>query len=110
MILTRAEQVSYFKVFGDSTLTDDEIEKWLDLAEDVALRTLYPYNDDESLTVPDRYSLWVVQASIELQKNKDVGNIDSYSENGISVSYTEMLGGLSANLRSELKPRAGVPK
>jgi len=109
MILTKSEQIAYFKVLGDSTLSDDEIEKWLDLAEDIALRTLYPYHDDTE-TLPDKYSLWVVQASIELYKNKDVGNMTSYSENGISVSYRELLGGLSANLRADLKPRAGVPK
>lgn len=110
MQLTRAEQVAYFKVFGDSTLTDDEIEKWLDLAEDIALRTLYPYQSEQDLYLPDKYAFWVVQASVELQSNKEVGSVESYSENGISVKYQDLYSGLSSNLRSELKPNARVPE
>lgn len=110
MQLTRDEQVAYFKIFGDSSLTDDEIEKWLDLAEDIALRTLYPYDSDTDVTLPDKYALWVVQASVELQSNKEVGSVESYSENGISVKYQDLYSGLSINLRSELKPKARIPQ
>lgn len=110
MQLTRAEQISYFKVFVETTLTDDDIEKWLDLAEDVALRTLFPYSEDIEVTLPDKYALWVVQASKELYSNKDIGSMIKYSENGISVEYQVAVGGLSSNLMAELKPRATVPK
>ena len=110
MAMTKAKQIEYFKLLGDSTLTDVEIGLYIEVATQIALATLYPFDKDfEEKILPEKYDIWVVRAGVELQKNKDVGNIVKYSENGISVEYQQLVNGISSSLLSELKPFASIP-
>lgn len=91
----------------DESLDDMFLEK-LDDAKSIALYTLYPF--DEYAELPDtwRMGMWLARCAIELYNKKDSANVQSYSENGISVSYLSGL--ISKTLLNELIPKAGVPK
>lgn len=90
---------------------DDVFKLKLDDAEIVALNTLYPY--DLSKTTLDiennkRLANWQARCAIELYNKMDSANVQSYSENGLSVTY--LTGLISETLLSELVPKAGIPK
>lgn len=84
----------------------------LDDAEIVALNTLYPY--DLTKTTIDaennkRLANWQTRCAIELYNKMDSTNVQSYSENGLSVTYLTSL--ISSDLLRELMPpKAGIPK
>lgn len=89
---------------------DEVFEIMLNDAEIVALNTLYPY--DKTKTELDkndkRLMNWQIRCAIELYNKIGNVNIESYSENGVSVKY--LTGLISKELMSELVPRVGVIK
>ncbi len=99
------------EVLGDEAKTDkDSIFKLkLKQAKYVALDTLYPYHQ-EITELPDRIARdWQIRCAIELYNAKDRKGAQSYSENGLSVSYLTSL--LSNDLMRELTPpKAGIPR
>ena len=99
------------EILGDVAKTDkDSIFKLkLKQAKYVALDTLYPYHQ-EITELPDRIARdWQVRCAIELYNAKDRKGVQSYAENGLSVSYLTSL--LSSDLLSELlPPKAGIPR
>jgi hypothetical protein len=79
-------------------------------AEIVALNALYPY-DFEKTTLDKtniRLANWQTRCAIELYKAMERTGVQSYAENGLSVSYLTSL--LSKELMYELNPKAGVIK
>lgn len=90
---------------------DDVFKTKLDDAEIVALNTLYPY--DLTKTTIDsennkRLANWQTRCAIELYRKMGSTNVQSYSENGLSVTY--LTGLISSELLNELVPKAGIPK
>ena len=99
------------EVLGDvSDNTEDEVFKIkLDDAEIVALNTLYPYNNEiQELPNEKRLKNWQTRCAIELYNKMENTNVQSYSENGLSVTY--MTGLISNSLMNELVPKAGSIK
>lgn len=99
------------EILGNSTDdTNDEVfNNMLENATIIALNTLYPY-DLEIQELPNniRIKNWVVRCAIELYLKIGNNNVQSYSENGLSITY--MTGLISTGLMNELIPKAGVPK
>ena len=93
---------------SDDKSLDDMFSEKLDDAKSIALYTLYPFDDEAELPNTWRMGMWLVRCAIELYNKKDSANVQSYSENGISVSYLSGL--ISKSLLDELIPKAGVPK
>ena len=88
---------------------DDIFTIMLNNAKIVALDTLYPYNKEiEYLPYNKRLKNWQVRCAIELYKKIGTTNVQSYSENGLSVTFLTDL--VSRSLMSELIPKAGVIK
>lgn len=114
--MSQEEQLKKMRleVLGDvADDTKDEVFKLkLDDAEIVALNTLYPY--DLTKTTIDaknnkRLANWQTRCAIELYNKMDSTNVQSYSENGLSVTY--LTGLISSDLLRELfPPKAGIPK
>lgn len=113
--MSQEEQLKKMRleIIGDVTDdTKDEVFKLkLDDAEIVALNTLYPY--DLTKTTIDaennkRLANWQTRCAIELYRKMGSTNVQSYSENGLSVTY--LTGLLSSELLNELVPKAGIPK
>lgn len=113
--MSQEEQLQKMRleILGDITdKTKDSIFKIkLDDAEIVALNTLYPYDyEQKKINKSDRrLANWQTRCAIELYKKIGNTNVQSYSENGLSVTY--MTGLISSSLMNELRPpKAGIPK
>ena len=82
------------ELLGNSNdTTKDEI--FLDKLNDakvLALNTLYPYNDEID-TLPNNVRLrnWQVRCAIELYNAMERVGVQTYSENGLSVSFLSSL-------------------
>lgn len=109
-----SEQIKRMRleILGDvADSTKDEVFKLkLDDAEVVALNTLYPYDCEQKELdkTNKRLMNWQTRCAIELYRKIGTTNVQSYSENGLSVTY--MTGLISSSLMNELVPKAGVPK
>ena len=113
--MSQEEQLKKMRleILGDiaNQSQDDVFKLKLDDAEIVALNTLYPY--DLTKTTIDaennkRLANWQTRCAIELYTKMDSTNVQSYSENGLSVTY--LTGLISSELLNELVPKAGIPK
>lgn len=82
----------------------------LDDAETIALNALFPYDiTKEELPSGKRMRNWLARCAIELYNSPKIKGYQSYSENGLSVSFLTSL--ITPSLMSELTPpKAGVPK
>lgn len=112
--MSQEEQLKKMRleILGDvADNTKDEVFKLkLDDAEVVALNTLYPYDLEkkELDKTNKRLMNWQTRCAIELYQKIGTTNVQSYSENGLSVTY--LTGLISNELLGELIPKAGVPK
>lgn len=113
--MSQEEQLKKMRleILGDETddIKDEVFKLKLDDAEVVALNTLYPY--DLTKTTIDaennkRLANWQTRCAIELYRKIGSTNVQSYSENGLSVTY--LTGLISTELLNELVPKAGIPK
>lgn len=92
----------------DDSSKDDIFKLMLKRAKYIALGTLYPF-DLEETKLPKRIEEdWQVRCACELFEKIDSTNVQSYSENGLSITYFKGL--LSDDLINELTPKVGVPK
>lgn len=102
------------EILGDVTnkSKDDIFKTKLDDAEIVALNTLFPYDlskDTIDAENNKRLANWQTRCAIELYRKMSTTNVQSYSENGLSVTY--LTGLISKELLNELTPpKAGVIK
>lgn len=98
------------EILGDSSDTskDDVFEEKIKDAKGIALYVLYPFDEEAELPTTWRMNNWVVRCAIELYNKMGTLNVQSYSENGLSVSY--LTGSISKILLDELIPKAGVIK
>lgn len=95
---------------SDEDASKDALFKlMLKRAKYIALGLLYPY-DLEIDELPIRIQKdWQIRCAEELLNSLGDENVQSYSENGLSISYFTSL--LSQDLKSELTPsKVGVPK
>ena len=93
----------------DDDSQDELFEIYLKNALAVLLNTLFPYDKEATISDDDfRLRNWQVRCAIELYGASDRSGIQSYSENGLSVSYFASL--VSTSLLNELNPKAGCPK
>ena len=94
--------------FAQDNSKDDIFILMLKRAKYIALGTLYPF-DYEIDELPQRIKEdWQVRCACELFEKVDNSNVQSYSENGLSITY--FTGLLSSELMKELTPKVGVPR
>lgn len=102
------------EILGDETnkSKDDIFKMKLDDAEIVALNALFPYDlskDTIDAENNKRLANWQTRCAIELYRKNGTTNVQSYSENGLSVTY--LTGLISKELLNELTPpKAGAIK
>jgi hypothetical protein len=93
------------------TSSDNLLNYLLSSAEQLAINKLYPFVDDtDEIVLSTKYDYWVVSCAKEMYQSLGSENVKSYSENGLSITYAEMSGGVSKELMNQLIPRVGVPK
>lgn len=112
--MSQQEQLQRMRleILGDvaNSNKDEVFKSKLDDAEIVALNTLYPYDYEkkELDKTNKRLANWQTRCAIELYRKIGTTNVQSYSENGLSVTY--MTGLISKSLMNELVPKAGAIK
>lgn len=113
--MSQEEQLKKMRleILGDITndIADEVFKLKLDDAEIVALNTLYPYDLTKATIDAEnnkRLANWQTRCAIELYRKMGSTNVQSYSENGLSVTY--LTGLISSELLNELVPKAGIPK
>jgi len=111
--MTDQEQIQMLRllIFKDSNYDEEDelLEAYLDCARAIQLNALFPYNDNATVS-EDSFRLrnWQVRCAKELYDGSDRSGVQSYSENGLNVSYFANI--VSQSLMSELTPKAGCPK
>ena len=94
-----------------TTEQDNLLNLLISISKDLALRTLNPFVEDfEQIVLPTKYDYWVTLASKEMYQNMGNENVRSYSENGLSISYTDLTSGISKDLLSQLISKVGIPQ
>lgn len=89
------------------TSQDSLLNLLLKIAEDLALRTLNPFEEDiDSLVLPYKYNYWVVESAKNMYDSLGSEIVKSYSENGLSISYKDLQNGVSKELLNQLVPKA----
>ena len=78
-----------------------EIEDMLDIAKEIMLNTLYPF-DDTITEIPERKSGWLYRCVMEQIERKGMNSVVSYKENGLQVTFDKSQ--ISQSLLSELVP------
>lgn len=111
--MTDQEQLEMLRllIFKDSEeySQDELLEALLKNARAIQLNALFPYNDNATVS-EDNFRLrnWQVRCAKELYESSDRSGVQSYSENGLNVSYFANI--VSQSLMAELTPKAGCPK
>lgn len=79
----------------------------IEIAKDRALRILHPFEENfDTLLFPNKYDFWVVSAVQQMYQALGSEIVNSYSENGLSISYKELQGSISKDMLGELIPNA----
>ena len=111
--MTDEEQLELLRLITlkdrEDSSQDELLEAYLDCARAIQLNALFPY-DDKATVSEDNFRLrnWQVRCAKELYDSSDRSGIQSYSENGLNVSYYANI--VSQSLMMELTPKAGCPK
>ena len=111
--MTDEEQLELLRLITlkdrEDSSQDELLEAYLDCARAIQLNALFPY-DDKATVGEDNFRLrnWQVRCAKELYDSSDRSGIQSYSENGLNVSYYANI--VSQSLMMELTPKAGCPK
>ena len=113
--MTEEEQLTQMRItiLGDEYNDDKDLvfKVMLDNAKAIALNTLYPYDLTKNKIDENdkRLKNWQTRCAIELYRKMGTTNVQSYSENGLSVTF--MTGLISTSLMNELTPpKAGLPR
>lgn len=110
--MTDKEQLEMLRilVLKDSVdISQDELFiTYLKCARAIQLNALFPFDDNATVS-EDNFRLrnWQVRCAKELYESSDRSGIQSYSENGLNVSYFANI--VSQSLMMELTPKAGCP-
>lgn len=87
--MTDNEKLTMLKaLIGDTSLTDDALFVYLQLAGEKVLRRCYPYAaSTQEYTVPDRYATIQVELACNEVLKRGAEGQSSFSDNGVSRVY-----------------------
>jgi hypothetical protein len=110
--MTDQEQLELLRllIFKDSSYDEEDelLEALLENARAIQLNALFPYDDKATVSEENfRLRNWQVRCAKELYESSDRSGVQSYSENGLNVSYFANI--VSQSLMMELTPKAGCP-
>ena len=110
--MTDQEQIEMLRILVLRDLNDDSqdqlFEGLLKNARAIQLNALFPFDEDATVEESNfRLRNWQVRCAKELYDGSDRSGVQSYSENGLNVSYFANI--VSQSLMMELTPKAGCP-
>lgn len=103
------ERIPYDEdIFGSEENYAQVLQDLLDDSKNIALETLFPFEDFSEYKLPKQYYNWQIRCCIELFNLAGKMGITSYTEN--RLSWTRLTDGLSNSLMSKLISKVGIPK
>ena len=95
-------------IFGNTNNYQVALKELLEDSKNIALETLYPYEDTSEMDLPTKYNNWQIRCCLELYNLADKSGLTNYAENGIT--WAKLSDGLSNFLMNKLTSKVGVPK
>lgn len=95
-------------IFGNPDKWNEVLNDLLEDSKNIALETIYPFDDFVELELPKKYYNWQLRCCVELYNLADKQGIINYGEN--SVNWSRLSDGLSHDLMRKLTSKVGVPK
>jgi len=95
-------------IWGNATNYNTGMEELLEDSKNIALETLYPYEDTSKMDLPTKYNNWQIRCCLELYQLADKIGLSNYAENGLT--WAKLSDGLSNTLMNKLTSKVGVPK
>ena len=95
-------------IFGNTNNYQVALKELLEDSKNIALETLYPYEDTSEMDLPVKYYNWQIRCCLELYQLADKSGLTNYAENGIT--WAKLSDGLSNFLMNKLTSKVGVPK
>lgn len=111
--MTEKEQLMQMRIVllndKDDDTKDDYFKMTLNDSKAIILNTLYPFDKEVNDISSNNFRLrnWQVRCAIELYGAMQHDGVQSYMENGFSVTY--LTSKISSSLYNELVPKAGCP-
>lgn len=104
--MTDAEKLTRLKaLIGTTSLTDDTLSVYLEMAAEKVLRKCYPYaTDTQGYTVPTRYENIQVDLAVNAVLKRGADGLTNFSDNGQTRSYMS-----DDELLKRILPYAHVP-
>ncbi len=84
-------------------LKDEEIKICYEIAKEILLNTLYPFDEDRDER-PTRNTMWVYRCMVEIIERNGMSSALSYKENGYSITFDRTQ--VSQGLMNELIPES----
>ena len=87
--MTNAEKIAMVKtLIGESSLTDEEVSVYLQIAYSKMLERLYPYDTTKTGSdIPERYDTIQYELAVRLYLRKGGEGETSHEENGVNRTY-----------------------
>ena len=95
-------------IFGNTNNYQVALRELLEDSKNIALETLYPYEDTSEMDLPVKYYNWRIRCCLELYQLADKSGLTNYAEN--SLTWSKLSDGLSNFLMNKLTSRVGVPR
>lgn len=95
----------------DDDAVDEVLKVFMDVAINKLLEERYPF--DMSKTEKDldgRFNSWIARATRSIYESQGQMNITQFSQNGVQITYSNMVEGIDRSLINTIIPMAGVPK
>lgn len=90
-------------------LTDDDIKAFVDMATEILMNQLYPFDKsigETSFSIPTRHRMWILRCITEIIEREGISSAIGYAENGASISFDRSQ--LSKGLLEEIIPFMGT--
>ncbi len=107
--MTESNRRIYLKALTESSLDDELLNLYLDMADDAIRARAYPFDAPEvQRELPERYQRLGCEIAAYLIAKRGAEGQTAHSENGISRTYESA--GIPASYLRQIVPECGVPQ
>ena len=90
---------------------DAVLNVFIDGAIGKLLELRYPFDFSKTeLDLDPRFNSWVTRATRSIYDSQGQHNISQFSQNGVQITYSNMVEGIDQSLVDSIMPMVGVPK
>ena len=75
------------------------------------LELRYPFDFEKTeVDLAERFESWITRATRSIYDSQGQHNISQFSQNGVQITYSNMVEGIDQSLIDSIMPMVGVPK